>query len=101
MTVAGNTVTVTQGGLPTFYTLTLQTSGNGTGYFLLNGTTKVNGGTTLTYTSGTVLTLQEVPGNQCTWMGWSGGACSGVGTTCSVHMTSPITVIGKFNQNSR
>jgi hypothetical protein len=99
MTVAGKTVTTTQGGVATFYTVTLQTSGTGTGYFLLNGT-KVNGGTTLTYTSGTILTLQEVSGNQCTWMGW-GGACSGVGTTCSVHMTSPITVIGKFNQNKK
>lgn len=99
VTVAGASITVTQGGLPHMYTLTLQTSGDGTGSFLVNGT-KVNGATSLTYTSGTILTLQEVAGNQCTFMGWT-GACSGAGSICTLTITQDMTVMAKFAKNKK
>jgi len=86
LTVAGQTVTLTQAGV-VVYSLTTSTSGTGTGTISSDPS-----GTT--FTAGTVVTLTATAGSNSNFKGWSG--CSSTGTTCQVTMTGNMTVNANF-----
>ncbi len=52
------------------------------------------------FQTGGQVTLTEAPASGSTFAGWSGGGCSGTGTTCRVTMSSAQTVTAKFNAGS-
>jgi hypothetical protein len=94
MTAARNvTATFTQQ-----HTLTVQKPGNGTGS-VTGGS--ISCGTTCMQTSntGTTVTLTATPSaanaTQSTFLGWSGGGCSGTGT-CTVTLNTDVTVTANF-----
>lgn len=72
---------------PTTFTLTVSTSGTGSGAVSSNPLGP-------SYTSGTTVTLTATPATGSTFTGWS-GACSGTGS-CVVTMDAPKTVTAAF-----
>jgi hypothetical protein len=48
------------------------------------------------YAAGTSVTLAATPNTGYTFSGWSGGGCSGTGTTCTVTMNADTSVIATF-----
>ena len=74
------------------YTLTVSTSGTGTG----SVTTSPTG---TTFTAGTLVTLTAAPNANSTFTGWS-GACSGTSTTCQVTMNANTSVSAAFTLNA-
>jgi len=85
---------------PQTISLTVNNEGSGNGK-VISLPVGINCGTTCTasYASGTVVTLTADPaGNSSTFMGWSGGGCTGT-DFCTVTMTDATTVIATFSKN--
>jgi phospholipase C len=57
-------------------------------------------GCTAPFPSGTPVTLTETPATGYTFVGWSGGGCSGTGATCAVTVTAATTVTPTFQSNA-
>ncbi len=83
------------------HTLTVAKTGNGTG--TVTGTSENGTGISCgadcseAYDNGTQVTLTSVPSDSCKiFTGWDGGGCNGTGT-CSVSLTSDITVTATFS----
>ena len=88
-------------------TLTIVLNGTGTGsvtftssstYTCSDTTGVVTGTCSASFASGTVVNVSEVPGTGSTFGGWSGGGCSGTGSTCNVTLTTNTTVTATFNK---
>ena len=79
----------------TQYTLSVYTSGHGSGY-VTGGGISCGSRCTGTYQSGTNVTMTAVPEYGSTFGGWS-GACSGYGT-CTVAMNSAVSVTATFHR---
>lgn len=86
---ANRSVTATFNLVLTTYTLSIVTSGTGSGSITANSTGP-------TYVSGTVVSLTATPNTGSTFAGWS-GACSGTATTCNVTMDANQSVTATFN----
>jgi hypothetical protein len=78
------------------YTLTVNRRGNGT----VRGT-GINCGSDCTepYTQGALVTLSATPGSGSSFVGWSGGGCSGVGQ-CIITMNADTSVTAVFMANT-
>ena len=87
LTVAGQSVTVTQSGVPQ-YTLSITKAGTGSG-------TVTNNPTGTTFNTNTVVTLTATPDANSTFAGWSGG-CTGTSSTCTVTMNANTSVTATF-----
>jgi hypothetical protein len=87
---------VTGTGLPIGPTLTVTKSGAGTGT-VTSSPAGINCGATCanSYATGTLVTLTATPATGSTFMGWTGGNCSGTGT-CVVTMNANTTVTAAF-----
>lgn len=81
------------------YTLTVTKGGNGAGTVTSNPAGISCGSTcTANYDSGTSITLVPTASTGSTFVGWSGGGCSGTGT-CTVTMTTAKSVTATFTLN--
>jgi hypothetical protein len=82
---------------PSPTTLAVERSGPGT---VASAPAGIECGTTCaaTYPTGTVVTLSATPNKNAVFMGWSGGGCSGTGTTCTVTLREATTVAAAFRQ---
>lgn len=85
--IAGQVLTIEQGGAET-YTLLTAKSGGGSGTV-----TSSPAGTT--FTGGTTVTLTATPDANSIFGGWS-GACSGTSTTCRITMNGDLSVGASF-----
>ncbi len=85
--------TAASGGSGASYTLTVNTSGTG------SGTVSTNPSGTK-FSAGEAVTLTAVPNTSSTFTGWS-GACSGTGTTCSLTINSNESVTAMFASRHR
>jgi hypothetical protein len=82
------------------YAVTVAVSGNGTGSVTsAPGGITCPGACTTTVAHGSALVLTAAPQAGSTFLGWSGGACTGTGT-CSVTVTSPLTINASFALNN-
>lgn len=90
------TPTVTPTATPVMYTLSVTKTGTGTGT-VTSTDTFINCGTTCSYsyTPGTLVTLQAIPDATSTFIGWTGGVCSGT-LPCVVTMNAAQTVSAYF-----
>ena len=72
-------------------TVNLQPANSGT----VASTSGINcpGTCTANFPSGTPVTLTETPATGYVFLGWSGGGCSGTGTTCSVTTVAGTTTV--------
>ena len=79
------------------YTLTVTPSGTGTGV-VSSSPPGINCGADCTepYPAGTVVTLAATPTSGSTFVGWSGGGCSGTGG-CTVTMGSDQAITAQFD----
>ncbi|MBI4690100.1 MAG: hypothetical protein HY754_07510 [Nitrospirae bacterium] len=77
--------------------LTVSNSGTGTGK-ITSSPAGIDCGTDCSenYNHGTSVTLTATPETSSTFSGWSGGGCSGTGTTCTITMDSDKTVTAAF-----
>jgi predicted lipoprotein with Yx(FWY)xxD motif len=84
-------------GGPTQYTLTVNTSGAGTGTVQSSpaGIEACSGSCSQAFDEGTGVTLTATPGAYSTFTGWSGGGCSGTGT-CHVTVGGDTAVTAAF-----
>ena len=83
---------------PITYTLTVTRSGSGTGTVTGNDG-KFNCGSvcSVSYVSGTSITLTASPSGGSTFGGWSGGGCSGTTASCTVGLSASKSVTATFN----
>jgi titin len=81
------------------YPLTINRTGNGAGSISTAGVTSTEPQTTATYQYGTSVPLTATPTTGSTFLGWSGGGCSGTGT-CTVKMTAAKSVTATFGLKS-
>ena len=78
--------------------LNIGEAGNGTGTVSSNPAgISCQSTCTAPFSMGQIVTLTAVPSSGSTFMGWSGGGCSGTGT-CSVTMNSAQTVVATFTR---
>jgi uncharacterized repeat protein (TIGR02543 family) len=79
-------------------TVSLNLSQIGNGTVVANAVTILSstGSTTQSYNYGTSVTLAEVPATGYTFTGWSGGACAGTRTTCTLKTNQALTVTATF-----
>ena len=79
------------------YSLNVSKTGSGGG-LITSSPTGINCGTdcSQSYTKGTSVVLTQSANPGSTFIGWSGGGCSGAGTTCTVSMTAARTVSAEF-----
>ena len=77
------------------YTLSVALSGAGSGSVSDGGSLNCPGTCSSTYTAGTQVTLTATPSSGSTFVGWSGGGCSGTGQ-CQVTMNSDTDVTADF-----
>ncbi len=84
----------------TMFTLTVTGNGNGTGT-VTSTPAGINCGVDCTedYASGTQVTLTASPNSGTTFLGWSGGGCTGTGT-CTLTLTDDTTVTASFALNN-
>ena len=82
---------------PTYHTLTVNKSGNGSGT-VTSSPAGISCGSTCgaSFAQGTLVTLTATPSSGSTFVGWS-GACTGTGTTCQVTMSEAKTVTATFS----
>lgn len=96
----GNTDTVTTTGTgvtASTTTLTVTFAGTGTGLVTSSdGTINCSTQCSATYSVGTVVTLNASPSVGSSFIGWSGGGCTGTGP-CVVTMSANTTVNAQFN----
>ena len=80
------------------YVLTVTEAGTGTGLVTSNPP-GINCGTTCSYgfASGSQVILTETPNPSNTFVGWSGGGCSGTNNTCTVTMSAAEGVTATFS----
>jgi uncharacterized delta-60 repeat protein len=92
-----NTVTQSVNSAPTTFTLTVGKAGSGTGT-VTSSPGGINCGATCSadFASGTVVSLSAAADSGSTFMGWSGGGCSGAGA-CSVTVNAATTVTATFS----
>ena len=86
----------------TSYTLTGAKDGTGTGAVTSNDSA-INCGAScgpVTYTSGTVITLSAIPTSGNHIAAWTGGGCSGTGSTCVVTVSENTTVTVTFDADA-
>ena len=93
MTIAGQTFTVNQAGQQ--YNLNISRLGAGYGEETTNPIGTDCGPHCLKFDAGTVVTITALPNPDSTFVGWSGGGCSGTGT-CVVTMNGDTTVSATF-----
>ncbi len=81
---------------PANYTLTVATTGSGSGT-VTSGDGMINCGSacSASYVSGTVVTLTALAGSNSTFSGWSGAGC-GTASQCAVDMTAANLVTATF-----
>jgi phospholipase C len=79
-------------------TLTVSLPGPGAGTITSNPT-GINCGSvcSASFNTGTSVTLSESPATGTTFAGWSGGGCSGTGSSCTVTVAGNTTVTAIFN----
>jgi List-Bact-rpt repeat protein len=79
--------------------LTVQKTGTGTG-LVQDGTRAIDCGTVCSgdFLQGQTVTLTATPDGGSIFAGWSGGACTGTGTTCSVPVNGDIPVTAAFTR---
>src|SRR5215471_15362109 len=78
-------------------TLSVALTGTGSGVVISTQAGILCGTTcSATYGSGTAVTLTATPATGSTFVGWSGGSCTGTGT-CTVTPTAATTVTATFN----
>jgi len=79
------------------FTLTVNKAGTGGGS-VTSSPAGINCGTTcsVSFTSGTIVTLTAAPVAGSTFTGWSGGGCTGTGT-CVVTLIGATSVTATFN----
>jgi hypothetical protein len=77
--------------------VTVQKAGNGTG-LVQDGTHAIDCGSACSgeFLQGQTVTLTATPDRGSIFAGWSGGACAGTGTTCSVPVNGDIPVTATF-----
>jgi len=82
------------------YTLTVAKTGTGSGT-VTSSPAGINCGVDCSevYNHGTVVSLTATPAGGSSFIGWSGGGCSGTGA-CNVTLTSATTVTATFNSPS-
>jgi hypothetical protein len=100
-TLAGNaTVTVTASFSPAFYALTVAKSGPGS---VTSAPAGISCGSDCSesFANGTMVTLTANPNNGSTFMGWTGGGCSGASLTCTVSVRSATSVSAAFNKTGK
>ncbi len=83
------------------YLLTAAKIGNGSGAVSSNPA-GINFGddSSESYTHGTAIVMTATPATGSTFAGWSGGGCTGTGSTCTVTLTAATTVTASFTLNS-
>jgi hypothetical protein len=93
--------------------VTIFVTGNGTGFLSGNETvvstppgidctytgTNTSGTCSTNFAQGTQLTLTETSSPEYTFIGWTGGGCSGGAGTCSLTLNSALTTTATFNVN--
>ena len=81
--------------------LTVTLAGTGTGSVSSNpGGITCPDGCSANFNSGSQVTLTETPGTGSNFSGWSGGGCTGTGTTCVVTMSAAETVTATFDNGA-
>jgi predicted lipoprotein with Yx(FWY)xxD motif len=85
------------GGGPTQHTLSVNTTGTGTGTIQSSppGIDSCAFSCSQAFDDGTMVTLTATPDAYSTFTGWSGGGCSGSGT-CQITISSDATVTATF-----
>ena len=86
---------------PALFSLTVAPTGTGSGV-VLSGDGNVDCPPTcsFSYTNGTSVTLTATADPGSEFAGWSGGGCSGTGTSCTVTMDQARTVSAMFTNTS-
>ena len=94
MLTANTTVTADFGRV--MHTVTVVSGGNGAGTVSSNPTgVNCPGTCTLTSVTGTVVTLSALATTGSSFVGWSGGTCSGMGT-CLITLDADVTINASF-----
>ncbi len=90
----------TGGGGPTQHTLSVNTSGTGSGTVQSSppGIESCAFSCSQAFDDGTVVTLTATPDASSTFTGWSAGGCGGVGT-CQITIASDVTATATFTAN--
>jgi hypothetical protein len=78
------------------FTLTATRTGTGSGTITASGLTCSGATCTGSYPANTQVTLTAIPDSASTFVGWSGGGCSGTGTTCTVNVTAHTSMSASF-----
>jgi hypothetical protein len=73
--------------------LTVNKVGSGSGSVTCNGSSCAS-----SYVDGTKVTLAAIPASDSTFVGWSGGGCSGTGN-CVITLGADTSVTATFNRN--
>ncbi|HKS81170.1 MAG TPA: hypothetical protein VJR23_06660 [Candidatus Acidoferrales bacterium] len=83
------------------FQLTVTLAGTGTGSVSSSpsGITCPDG-CSANFNAGSQVTLTETPGSGSNFAGWSGGGCTGTGTTCTVTMSAAESVTATFNNGA-
>ena len=98
-TFAPSTTPTSSTNTPTASTLTVTRTGNGSGLIASSPAGVYCGATcSVSFPSGTSVTLAAVTTTRSTFTGWS-GACTGTNTTCTVSMTAARSVTATFTRN--
>jgi Divergent InlB B-repeat domain len=79
---------------PTMRSLTVNKAGSGSGTLTCNG-----GACAASYQDGTQVTIGASAASGSSFGGWSGGGCSGTGSTCVTTLAADTTVTATFNAN--
>jgi len=98
-TFAASTPTTSSANTPTTSTLTVTRTGSGSGVIASSPAGVYCGATcSVSFPSGTSVTLAAVNTGRATFTGWS-GACTGTNATCTVSMTAARSVTATFTRN--
>ncbi|MBS1150108.1 MAG: Flagellar hook-length control protein FliK, partial [Myxococcaceae bacterium] len=96
----GGTAGGAGGGAPANFRVTATTNGTGSGTVTSSPTgISCPGSCTLVTTAGTMVTLSATAVSGSTFLGWSGGSCSGTGQ-CTFTVTADVTISAAFALNN-